>query len=137
MGAFLRSPARPYIKAKGVESVPSPVANVSSVFPSSSSVSGSGSAVAAPFSIQRVIGSVVEEFIRLYGVGEDAFRRAQGIRVSKDEPGSLFAGDEWVVGTVGGLDGCAEWPEIRDGVDELKVSLRFILYLPSLTRLLF
>lgn len=115
LGSFLRSPARPYIKAKGVESVRSPVANVSSALTDSFT----------PFSIQTVIGSAVEEFIRLYRISPDAFLRAQ--RVHVNEPG-LYAGDDWVVGTVGESEGITQEPEIQKGIDELRVGL-IIVYL--------
>ncbi|KAE8147281.1 hypothetical protein BDV25DRAFT_142892 [Aspergillus avenaceus] len=105
LGSFLRSPARDYIKAKGVESVRSPVANVSSAFADAM----------VPFSIQRVIASVVEEFAHLYQVHPDAVRRAQ--RAYADEP-ELFAGDTWVAGAVGEPQGYGE-PEIKKGLDEL------------------
>ncbi|TQB76880.1 Biotin/lipoate A/B protein ligase [Monascus purpureus] len=106
LGSYLKSPARPYVKAKGVESVRSPVANVSSFLTHSF----------APFSIQMVIGSVIEEFIRLYQVSPHAFLRAQ--RAHANEPG-LYAGDDWVVGTVGDSE-VAEEPEIQNGIKELK-----------------
>lgn len=108
IGAFLRSPARPYIKAKGVESVRSPVGNVSSVLADSF----------APFSIQGVISSVMEEFARLYRVSSDALLRAQRAHVNESE--ELDVGDDWVVGTVGEPQGVEE-PEIQKGIAELKV----------------
>lgn len=108
IGAFLRSPARPYIKAKGVESVRSPVGNVSSALTDSFT----------PFSIQGVISSVMEEFARLYGVSSDALLRAQRAHVNEID---LDAGDDWVVGMVGESQG-AEEPEIQKGIAELKVS---------------
>ncbi|KKK15592.1 hypothetical protein P175DRAFT_0461891 [Aspergillus ochraceoroseus IBT 24754] len=105
LGSFLRSPARDYIKAMGVESVRSPVANVSSSLGDS----------LPPFSIQTVIASVMEEFARLYQTNPDAVRRAQ--RAHANEP-ELHAGDDWVVGAVGDTLAYRE-PEIRKGLDEL------------------
>ncbi|PWY76413.1 hypothetical protein BO94DRAFT_473259 [Aspergillus sclerotioniger CBS 115572] len=106
IGSFLRSPARDYIKAKGVESVRSPVANVSSVFVDAS----------IPFGIQDVIASIMGEFAGLYQVGPDAVRRAQRAYVHDPE---LYAGDDWVVGAVGEAQGYEE-PEIKKGIDELR-----------------
>ncbi|KAI9934150.1 hypothetical protein ASPWEDRAFT_26168 [Aspergillus wentii DTO 134E9] len=105
LGAFLRSPARGYIQAKGVESVRSPVANVSSVFADA----------LAPFSIQAVIANIMEEFAQLYKVNPDAVRRGQ--RAHANDP-ELFAGDDWVAGTVGDFQ--TSEPEIRKGLDELR-----------------
>jgi lipoate-protein ligase A len=107
LGSFLRSPARDYIKAKGVESVRSPVANVSSVFADAM----------MPFSMEGVIASIVEEFAQMYQVDSDAVRRAQ--RAHAVEP-ELYAGDTWVAGAVGESQGYGE-PEIKKGIDELIV----------------
>ncbi|KAL2828716.1 hypothetical protein BDW59DRAFT_159511 [Aspergillus cavernicola] len=106
LGSFLRSPAREYIKAKGVESVRSPVANVSSAL---------GDAL-APFSTQSVISSAIEEFAQLYQTGPDAVRRAQ--RAHAIEP-ELYAGDNWVAGAVGDYEANAV-PEIKKGLEELR-----------------
>ncbi|KAL4896470.1 hypothetical protein BDV59DRAFT_107194 [Aspergillus ambiguus] len=105
LGFFLRSSARDYIKAKGVESVRSPVANVSSVF-------GDASAL---FSMQRVIDSVMEEFSRLYQISPDAVRSAQRAHVGEPE---LYTGENWVAGAVGESLAYGE-PEIKKGLDEL------------------
>ncbi|KAJ5818380.1 Biotin/lipoate A/B protein ligase [Penicillium riverlandense] len=104
LGRFLRSPARGYIQAKGVESVRSPVGNVSSAFADSF------------FSIPAVIESVVEEFARLYGVHSDAVLRAR--RAHANEP-EIYAGDSWVAGTVGDVQG-EQVPEIGRGIAELR-----------------
>jgi len=106
LGRFLRSPARGYIQAKGVESVRSPVGNVSSVFADSF------------FSIPAVMESVVEEFARLYGVHSDAVLRAR--RAHANEP-EIYAGASWVAGTVGDVQG-EQVPEIGKGIAELRVS---------------
>ncbi|KAL4956966.1 hypothetical protein BDW69DRAFT_59079 [Aspergillus filifer] len=106
LGSFLRSPARNYIKAKGVESVRSPVANVSSAFKDAP----------AGFSIQAVIANVMEEFAQLYQTNPDAVRRAQRAHAVERE---LYAGDDWVAGTVGDLEADAV-PQIKKGLDELR-----------------
>lgn len=107
LGAFLRSPARGYIKAKGVESVRSPVANVSKVFTDAS----------IPFSIQGAVESIMEEFARLYSTHPQAVLRAKRAHANDLE---LFAGDDWVTGAVGETQ--TEEPGIKKGIDELRVS---------------
>lgn len=107
IGPVLRSSARDYIKARGVESVRSPVGNISSVFENAS----------IPFSIQSVMGTIMEEFAQMYNVNPDAVLRAQRAHVNEDE---LYAGDDWVVGTVGESQ-AGEEPEIMKGIDELQV----------------
>ncbi|KAJ5736773.1 uncharacterized protein N7483_001898 [Penicillium malachiteum] len=104
LGRFLRSPARGYIKAKGVDSVRSPVGNVSSALADSF------------FSMQTVIDNVVEEFAGLYNVHSDAIRRAR--RALAVDP-EVFAGDNWVSGTVGEVQGDQE-PDIAKGIAELR-----------------
>ncbi|KAJ5672324.1 hypothetical protein N7507_001451 [Penicillium longicatenatum] len=104
LGKFLRSPARGYIKAKGVDSVRSPVGNVSSVLADSF------------FSMQAVMDNVVEEFAGLYNVNSDAVRRARRARAMEPE---IFAGDSWVSGTVGDVQGDQE-PDIGKGIAELR-----------------
>ncbi|KAJ5468601.1 hypothetical protein N7475_006353 [Penicillium sp. IBT 31633x] len=104
LGRYLRSSARGYILAKGVESVRSPVGNVSAAFADSF------------FSMQGVMDSVIEQFARLYQVHPDAVLRAQ--RAHANEP-EIFAGDSWVAGTVGEIQGEHE-PAIRKGIAELR-----------------
>lgn len=106
LGKFLRSPARGYIKAKGVDSVRSPVGNVSSVLADSF------------FSMQAVMDNVVEEFAGLYNVNSDAVRRARRAHAMEPE---IFAGDSWVSGTVGDVQGDQE-PDVGKGIAELRVS---------------
>ena len=108
IGDFLRSPARDYVKARGVESVRSPVGNVSSIFTDAS----------MPFSIQGVIASIMEEFAQLYAINPDAILRAHRAHVNE---GELYTGDNWVVGTVGESQASEEL-EIKKGIDELQVS---------------
>jgi lipoate-protein ligase A len=108
LGRFLRSPARGLIQARGVDSVRSPVGNVSRDVADSF------------FSIQAVMDNVIEEFARLYGVHSDALLRARRARALEPE---IFAGDDWVSGTVGEAHEEQE-PQIRKGADELRVSGR-------------
>lgn len=114
LGAFLRSPARDYIKAKGVESVRSPVANVSKVFADAS----------IPFSIQGAIENIMGEFAQLYNVSANAVRPAQRAHANDLE---LYAGDEWVVGAVG--ESQAEEPGVKKGIDELRVRNFYMVYI--------
>ena len=107
MGRYLRSPARAYIKAKGVESVPSPVANVSWALSDPS------------FSVRTVTDSVIGEFVRFYRVNREVLFRAEESAAHAEEP-RLYAGENWVSGTVGCRDGLDE-PEIRCGMRELQV----------------
>ncbi|KAJ9215801.1 hypothetical protein DTO166G4_2638 [Paecilomyces variotii] len=107
LGFFLRSPARPYIKAKGVESVRSPVGNVSASLADS----------LTPFSIQGVMSSVIQEFGRLYGVNPDAILRAN--RACHTNEPELYAGDDWVAGTVGDPQ-ALDVPDIQKGITELR-----------------
>lgn len=104
LGRFLRSPAREFIQAKGVESVRSPVGNVSSALADSF------------FSMQGVMESAVEEFARLYGVPSDAVLRARRAHAAEPE---IFAGDSWVAGTVGDIQGEQE-VDIAKGIAELR-----------------
>ncbi|KAJ5678694.1 hypothetical protein N7462_006938 [Penicillium macrosclerotiorum] len=104
LGRFLRSPARGYIQAKGVESVRSPVGNVSDALADSF------------FSMQGVMDNVIDEFARLYGVDSGAVFRAR--RAHAIEP-EIFAGDSWVAGTVGEMHG-EQIPEIGKGIAELR-----------------
>lgn len=107
LGFFLRSPARDYIKAKGVESVRSPVANISRVFSDAS----------IPFSIQGAVESIMEEFARLYNTNPQAVLRAKRAHANDLD---LFAGDDWVAGAVG--EAQTEEPGIQKGINELRVS---------------
>jgi lipoate-protein ligase A len=68
--------------------------------------------------MQAVMDNVVEEFARMYGVHTDVVRRAR--RALAGEP-EIFAGDSWVMGTVGDAQGEME-PEIGKGIAELRVS---------------
>ncbi|QSS63646.1 lipoyltransferase [Histoplasma capsulatum] len=80
--SFLRSPARPYLKAKGVDSVRSPVGNVSSV-------------VDSTFLMDQVISNIMEEFAQLYGMHPDAILRAQRAHAIDPE---VHMAQNWAVG---------------------------------------
>lgn len=95
--------------SKGVDSVRSPVANVSSAFRNAP----------VSFEIQDVIAGVMDEFARLYGTCSDAVRRAQRAHIVEDS--ELYAGEDWVAGTVGEEQGYGE-AEIVKGIEEMKVS---------------
>ncbi|EQL28557.1 lipoate-protein ligase A [Blastomyces dermatitidis ATCC 26199] len=99
---FLRSPARPYLKAKGVESVRSPVGNVSS-------------AVDSAFLMDRVIFNILEEFAQLYGMHPDAVLKAQRAHAFDPE---VHMGHNWAVGGLADINALDE-PEIVKGIQEL------------------
>ena len=105
MGRYLRSPARAYIKAKGVESVPSPVANVSWAVPGPS------------FPLQTAMDRIMEEFVQFYGVSGDALSQVQ--RATHESKPGLYAGEDWVSGTVG-LSQDLDEPGIERGMRELQ-----------------
>lgn len=107
LGAFLRSPARPYIHAKGVSSVRSPVGNVSAGLVDS----------AEPFSMQRTIVNIMDGFARLYETGNEARDCANRLNMNESE---FSAGDNWVAGTVGEVQ-LQEVPEIQNTSQMMKV----------------
>lgn len=107
LGAFLRSPARPYIHAKGVSSVRSPVGNVSAGLVDS----------AEPFSMQRTIVSIMDEFARLYKTGDEVRDCANRLNMNESE---FSAGDNWVAGTVGEVQ-LQVVPEIQNTSQMMKV----------------
>ncbi|OAX83388.1 hypothetical protein ACJ72_02249 [Emergomyces africanus] len=102
ISTFLRSPARPYLKAKGVESVRSPVGNVSSV-------------VEPTFLIEQVVSNIMEEFAQLYDIHPDALLRAQRAHAIDPE---VQTGYNWVVGGISDNHALEE-PEIVKGIKEL------------------
>ncbi|KAI9773825.1 MAG: Biotin/lipoate A/B protein ligase [Geoglossum simile] len=93
---YLRSPAKAYIKARGVESVSSPVTN-------------------AGVGIEEFERAVVAEFGEMYGIGGRVWER---ISASK----GISEGRDWIGGVIGeeGL----ETGEIATGAMELKVSVK-------------
>ncbi|OAL70637.1 hypothetical protein A7D00_4965 [Trichophyton violaceum] len=102
---FLKSPARPYIKARGVESVRSPVGNISSALDES----------VRPFLMQQIIGEIMKEFALLYNLDRNALRKAQ--RAHANDP-ELSSGDDWVTGILTDEDARNE-PEVCKGIQEL------------------
>ncbi|KAK2843928.1 hypothetical protein FQN49_005939, partial [Arthroderma sp. PD_2] len=105
IGLFLRSPARPFIKARGVESVRSPVGNISSALDES----------VRPFLMQQVIEKIMEEFALLYNVDSNALRTAT--RAHANDP-EISSGNNWVTGILTDEDARNE-PEVCKGVQEL------------------
>ncbi|KAF3491850.1 lipoyltransferase 1 [Arthroderma uncinatum] len=105
IGLFLRSPARPYIKARGVESVRSPVGNISSALDES----------VRPFLMQQIIEKIMEEFALMYNVDSNALRKAQRAHVNDPE---VSSGNNWVTGILTDEDAKNE-PEVCKGVQEL------------------
>ncbi|EEA27817.1 hypothetical protein TMatcc_003893 [Talaromyces marneffei ATCC 18224] len=119
LGAFLRSPARPYILAKGVSSVRSPVGNVSAGLVDS----------AEPFSMQRTIVNIMDEFARLYDTGSEVRDCANRLNMNESE---FNAGDNWVAGTVGEVQ-LQEVPEIQNTSQTMKSTDFKFLQTPEFT----
>ena len=89
LGSFLRSPVRPYLKARGVESVRSPVGNVSSVIPTAQGA----------YLIQDVASQIMAEFAKLYGMSDAALRFAQRAHWNSADP-QLYTDGESAAGAV-------------------------------------
>lgn len=106
---YLHSPARPFMKARGVDSVRSPVGNV---FPDSKHSGGTKNYL---FQLR-----VIEAFKEMYGIEEHASHAFSKTERSRRKTGDMATGENWVAGFVG--DEMAEIEEIRDGIRELKVS---------------
>ncbi|KAK2763899.1 Biotin/lipoate A/B protein ligase [Arachnomyces sp. PD_36] len=106
IGPLLKSPAKPYMKTKGVDSVSSPIGNISWALDSAS----------VPSPVARVMSSVIAAFGDMYGVALDAVLQAQMAHPSESE---LYSGEDWVVGTVGDWQ-VDEESRIQEGVQELK-----------------
>ncbi|KAI9867323.1 MAG: Biotin/lipoate A/B protein ligase [Trichoglossum hirsutum] len=94
---YLRSPAKAYIRARGVESVSSPVAN-------------------AGVSNKEFEEAVVAEFRDMYGIGSGAWEMSAS--------DGICEGKGWIGGFVGEED--AEVEDIALGIAELKVSTKSI-----------
>ena len=101
ISAYLHSAARPFLKARGVDSVRTPVANVYASY--------------QPNAIPRFMKHVVEAFGKKYELSQFA----PGILEEAQTSLELLQGEEWVCGAVG--DHVAEIPMIEAGVKELKV----------------
>ena len=106
---YLTSPSRPFIKARGVESVRSPIGNVHMESSTSASV------VNRDFQIE-----VMKKFARLYGIEVPALKSFFR-DIDRNEAEIISDGDnEWAAGWVGKeLDSV---DEVRDGIEELQVS---------------
>lgn len=107
IGTFLKSPARPYLRAKGVESVRSPIGNVSSTL---------SNRLLDNDLMQSLVAKIMEEFVLLYNVDPEALACAQALY---DEPG-FRSGNNWAVGTVNS-DNCVGINEIEADISEFKV----------------
>ena len=109
---YLDSPARPFIKARGVDSVRSPVGNILS------------RSLASRKGIYfEVMQQIVTEFQRTYSIGNGAsklFRTSppEAINPSISHTESA-ADDEWTSGYLG--EDITAISEIRDGISELQV----------------
>lgn len=99
--AYLDSPARPFIKARGVESVRSPVGNIGSAHEQSSSAFEA---------------SVITEFGEMHGVESSDVSRVLGQVKGPDE---LYSDDGLLFGRLSNIH--EQWPDIGKGLAELKV----------------
>ena len=100
LSQYLKSPARPFLKARGVDSVRSPVSNVYAGFRSDTS--------------SHFQGSVVKSFAALYGLGPDCLAGFE----QASERSELQQGPNWVCDS---LDESLESiPEIHAGMKELQ-----------------
>ena len=100
---YLRSPARPFMKARGVDSVRSPVGNVYQDIQDDVSL--------------RFQRDVVEVFGARYGLGQECL---EGFRMAK-EHGDMHQGQDWICGSLGNATG--EVSEVQAGMRELQVSI--------------
>ena len=115
---YLRSPARPYIKARGVESVRSPVGNI---------LSGVAQDLNSHIEQKFKLG-VLHMFRDMYGISShslDVFRSGKPsweVFASSE----LQSGELWIAGYLGA--DIKDVAEINDGVAELKVCNAFRQY---------
>ncbi|KAL9103056.1 MAG: hypothetical protein Q9163_001854 [Psora crenata] len=108
---FLRSPARPFLKARGVESVRTPVGNI---FPQNKK------------GLREIrysfVSSVIETFRSEYGMDKESvqlFADPNSAHTAPEES-VLRSGDKWAAGELG-VD-IESVQEIRDGLEELRSS---------------
>jgi len=101
---YLRSPARPFMKARGVESVRSPIGNVHAT-PTMSDDRHN-----ADFQTQ-----VVKKFVETYGISDQALELGN----TPDKLQELRSDGEWATGYVD--ENLADVVEIGEGMDEMKV----------------
>jgi len=99
---FLKSPGRQFIKARGVDSVRSPVGNVYEGF--------------QPDISSRFQAHVQEAFAARHGLGGDCLKAFQMVK----ERTEIQQGTDWICGSLD--DSIANFPEIQTGMEELQVS---------------
>ncbi|MCJ1379459.1 Biotin/lipoate A/B protein ligase [Xylographa soralifera] len=100
LSQYLRSPARPFLRARGVDSVRSPVGNVYADFQSDAS--------------SRFQSHVLASFATLYGLGPDCLAGFE----QAGERSELQQGPNWVCGSLD--DSLESIPEIHSGIKELQ-----------------
>jgi len=105
---YLRSPARQFIKARGVESVRSPIGNIHA------DIQESHSEYARQFRIE-----VVRKFAEMYEIDKRAWTELPGQKEDLRSDGK----GEWAAGWVG--NDLGKIKEIDHGVEELKASTQF------------
>ena len=129
LGDYLRSPARGFIKARGVDSVRSPVGNLSINQVGRLDLRRSE---AIAFHTDRIQNDIVKEFTYMYGLNTQFTSRNTS---KKDPPTPAICSDnDLVVGFVGAE--MLDVPEVAEGVEELKVSIPYNKAVYTLTGLL-
>ena len=106
ISGLLRSPARPYVKARGVDSVRSPVGNAYTEAQSDA--------------VAKFTKDVLDEFCTMHGLDMSLPQKL----VSQKQASSLETFDRSVYGWLGGE--LAEVPEVCAGMEELKVRLVYL-----------
>lgn len=102
---YLRSPAGPFMKARGVESVRSPIGNVYHT-----------PAVTEDRHNKDFQMKVIKHFVKMYGISD----RARELLSSPDDSRRLHADGDWVSGFVD--ESLSDVAEIGEGMEEMKVS---------------
>ena len=97
----LRSPARPFMKARGVESVRSPIGNV---YPAD--------VIDASRPLEQ---HIFRAFAEMYGLSEDFINKF----TLPDTDDHFACGEAWVAGYL--TDALGEIPEVQSGIKELRV----------------
>ena len=122
---YLTSPARPYIKALGVESVRSPVGSVSMA------------GVWDPLQLEtNVVWNVIRAFARLYSLDIEVDKLEQMVRRQELVAGRGVYGTDWLMHIIDQESPTYGGTEVQAGIEELRVSLfersgLFILTWPS------
>ena len=109
MSRYLTSPAGPYLKVRGVESVRSPIGNI---LPS---------ALPKPHVIHPFQESIVAAFSELYGIpAQETTSTARKIIDQHDRHSQIYENEQWAIAVVS--EDLSELESVSEGIKELKVS---------------